>query len=614
MSIKKVRIEGISGGRATSRFFPQAGQFTSSCGFDPDLTVSAEQQASGLALPSCYTQFSGSNAQDATIAVITSPKTTKIYAVTAGGKLLSYTATFASETLIGTVAGSNAGGAAYYNNYIYIFGTGNQLKYKTQTVNFVVGGTLTGGTSGATAVVTADVDAGATGTLTLSTISGTFQNNEIITDGAGGSATADGVVFGTGDVSRYGPLSDTPVLINGWWNSLSLTALSSPTYPTIRLVSMPNHWAWVHIDNILYFCDFPTTGTVAPGQGIINRISTQKSTYEGEVNNTTVPSAYDVLDLPLGYYPTSIASYGTNVVISATQSIDSNNGLNQGVAALFIWNPTNEISFDQQISFPDPVASALLSRNGKLYVFSGNLIRGCRVSEYVGGSTLQELSYVDDGAIPLAGAVEAVGSRIHWGSFCLAPTESASVWAINSRTRSRTNDVQNIIAVGTQSSSVDQIITAFKWVNQQSGDESDAQFVVAYSEDVTANKGLFRKTSGGANTIASIIEFPLVVVGSNFRIDRIRVPLSQAMASGSSMALSVIYDDGVSTSSALTISNTAQPSASRVTFKTPQITGSGQNNFRLKMNMSGVGATVPTGIAFPLEVTLEVFDDELLFG
>jgi hypothetical protein len=613
MALKRIKIEGISGGRATSRFFPQKGQFTASCGFDPDLTVGSSTQASGLAIPSCYTKFSGSNAQDATIAIITNPKNTKIYAVTQGGKLISYSASFGSETLIGTVAGSNAGGAAYYNNYIYIFGTGNTLAFNNQTVNFTVGSLLTGATSGATATIKAQVDSGATGTLQLGNITGTFQNGETITDAAGGSAKASSIVTGTSDVARYGPLDNVPTITNAWWGGQGLTLLSNPTYPSIRNVTMPNHWAWVHIDNVLYFCDFPS-GTIAPGQGIINRISTQKGSFEGDTNNTTVPSAYDVLDLPLGYYPTSIASYGTNVAISATQTIDSVNGLNQGTAALFIWNPTNEITFDQQISLPDPVASALLSRNGRLLAFSGNLIRGIRVSEYVGGTTLQELAYVEDGSVPFAGAVEIVGQRIYWGSFCLAPTESASVWAINSRTRSKAYDVQNVIALGTQGSSADQIITAFKWVNQQSGDESDSQFVVAYCEDATANKGLYRKTGGGSGTIASVIEFPLVVVGSNFRIDRIRIPLSTSMSSGSSMELSVIYDDGVSSSSVLTISNSIQPSASRVTFKTPQITGAGQNNFRLKINMIGVNASVPTGIAFPLEVWVEVYDDEPLFG
>jgi len=71
---------------------------------------------------------------------------------------------------------------------------GSTLLYQTQTGNFTVGNTLTGGTSGATARIVADTDAGATGTLTLYDIVGTFANGEIITDGSGGSATTNGTV------------------------------------------------------------------------------------------------------------------------------------------------------------------------------------------------------------------------------------------------------------------------------------------------------------------------------------------------------------------------------------------------------------------------------------
>lgn len=70
----------------------------------------------------------------------------------------------------------------------------NRLNFDAQTVNFVVGGTLTGGTSGATATIVDQVDNGATGFVILGTITGTFQDNEIITGSLGGSATVNGVV------------------------------------------------------------------------------------------------------------------------------------------------------------------------------------------------------------------------------------------------------------------------------------------------------------------------------------------------------------------------------------------------------------------------------------
>jgi lambda family phage minor tail protein L len=73
------------------------------------------------------------------------------------------------------------------------------LAYDNQTTNFTAAKQLTGGTSTATATIMKDTDAGATGTLTLSNVSGTFQDGETITDdnGTPGSATVNGTAGGT---------------------------------------------------------------------------------------------------------------------------------------------------------------------------------------------------------------------------------------------------------------------------------------------------------------------------------------------------------------------------------------------------------------------------------
>jgi len=71
---------------------------------------------------------------------------------------------------------------------------GSTLAYDAQTANFTVGDTLTGATGGATARIVADADGGASGTLTLRDIVGTFENNEEVTDGLGGSALVNGTL------------------------------------------------------------------------------------------------------------------------------------------------------------------------------------------------------------------------------------------------------------------------------------------------------------------------------------------------------------------------------------------------------------------------------------
>ncbi|CAN7598131.1 hypothetical protein LJR234_004619 [Mesorhizobium amorphae] len=66
-----------------------------------------------------------------------------------------------------------------------------RLNFDTETVNFVSGQTVTGGTSGATATVVKVVDNGATGSLHIQSITGTYQDNETITGSVAGSAKAD---------------------------------------------------------------------------------------------------------------------------------------------------------------------------------------------------------------------------------------------------------------------------------------------------------------------------------------------------------------------------------------------------------------------------------------
>jgi hypothetical protein len=68
------------------------------------------------------------------------------------------------------------------------------LNYDAETGTFTVGLVLTGGTSGATATITALVDNGTTGELHLGAVTGTFETNETITDSSTGSATSNGVI------------------------------------------------------------------------------------------------------------------------------------------------------------------------------------------------------------------------------------------------------------------------------------------------------------------------------------------------------------------------------------------------------------------------------------
>jgi len=80
------------------------------------------------------------------------------------------------------------------------------LPYDAQSANFTVGKLLTGGTSAATGKIVADTDAGATGTLILEDITGTFVDGETITDSNStpGSATSNITTGATGTLELIG--------------------------------------------------------------------------------------------------------------------------------------------------------------------------------------------------------------------------------------------------------------------------------------------------------------------------------------------------------------------------------------------------------------------------
>lgn len=77
----------------------------------------------------------------------------------------------------------------------------NALEYDALTGDFAIADTVTGGTSGATAEILGIAPTSATaGTLYIGAITGTFQDNEALTDGATGAATSD-IPSGTSSAS-----------------------------------------------------------------------------------------------------------------------------------------------------------------------------------------------------------------------------------------------------------------------------------------------------------------------------------------------------------------------------------------------------------------------------
>jgi hypothetical protein len=123
------------------------------------------------------------------------PTGTLAYGGTTNGRWNTVQFAATGNTYLIGVNGSDSGfiydGTNYWPN---VKGGVSVLNYDARTVAFV-GGTLTGGTSGATGTIyKVVIGAPVTiGSIYLTNITGTFQDNEIITASGGGSATANGV-------------------------------------------------------------------------------------------------------------------------------------------------------------------------------------------------------------------------------------------------------------------------------------------------------------------------------------------------------------------------------------------------------------------------------------
>lgn len=538
-----LRIDSILEGQAPSQYFGQQGTFIASLAIDPDYPISSSDlKTSGFAVPISYAKFSGSNVTSSVLAVINNPKNNKTYIVLSNGRLISYDNTLGSETLIGTVAGGSAGGACYYNNYIYIFGTG---------------------------------------------------------------ASHD-------DVSRYGPLNNSPALFDAIWKSSTLgsqPALSNTTYPTIQGVSIPNHWGFVHgYDNSLYFLDFESkTGGTSPGQGLVHRIHTKKTTDEGDTNSTTIPSAYGALSLPLGFYPTAIVNVNTNVMIVGILTTDNN--INQGKAAFVMWDPTNAQGFFLgPVTLPDTLATAALNTNGDVYIWSGNAQNGVRLSKYGLGVSVSDVLLQEEGFPPFAGAVDSIGSRIVWGGFTSNPTLGSCVWSYGSKDARLPAGLHNIAK--TSNSSTAPIVTALKYVQQDS--YKQPKMVIAWNDG--SGSGLDKYSSNG--TVQSVMRW-MFNIGQKFEIERIRIPLAGAVDSTTSIQPKVYFDDltsspGVSSApgaALLTINATNALGKRKMLYKGAAVNSYiGQNNFVLELTWSNI---TPMPVALPILIKVDLKEDEV---
>lgn len=421
-----------------------------------------------------------------------------------------------------------------------------------------------------------------------------------ITGGAGnGAAYYNNFIFlaEATDLSMYGGMDQGASIAkteNVWTGATlgSLTALTNTTYPSVRGTPIPNHPMHVHGDNACYF------GDVKDGQGIINKIKTKKTTFEGDTNDTSV---YNALDLPFGFFPTDIESWGTDLIICAIQTLDAD--INQGKAAIFLWDPTDTVSFYRgPIFLPDPLVTAMLNINGVVHIWSGNAQNGVRLSRYIGGDTTEEIAYLEEGVPPFAGAVDALGSRISFGGFTTYPVNSASVLSWGSKRADLPRGLNNIVKSTSTGST--QMVFSLKYVQQTSN--VAPRLIVGWGDG--SAKGLDKLSTSA--TYASVFRSDMQNIGKKFEIEEIRIPLGAAVASNMSIVPKLFFDDLSSSLALATINDTNFTDSDRkIIYKNPDLKDArGENNFLLEFTIAG---TVELAITMPIEIVLNIFDDEL---
>lgn len=386
------------------------------------------------------------------------------------------------------------------------------------------------------------------------------------------------------DVARYGPLNGSPSLVQNYWTStLSLTAPTNTTYPSLsKGPALPNGVMHRHTDNKLYFTD------VVGNKGYLHYVSTTKTTVEGDTNNG---STYQAIDFPLGYYPTCIESYGTDLAIGLIEVTSSGHGLRAKSAKIAFWDTTSS-SFQKitDVELPDPYITALKNVNGVLYAFTGN-DKSSRILSFVGGYSFTEVDRRMDCQPPLQGAVDNAFYRIYFGSGTNFPSYYPVLYAVGSRIAG----LSGTHPVGV-SSDADSIITSVLY-QQKDGEEP----LIGWGDGT--NYGIDRNTRTTFNP--ALWRSEVFKLDKPFRLISYEFPLTDAVAANMTIT-PTIYTNGGNTSTALkAIDSTNFPNSEKKVTIFQDVKG--ETDFFLSLAWSG---TAGLGVSFPIIIEGETYEND----
>lgn len=393
------------------------------------------------------------------------------------------------------------------------------------------------------------------------------------------------------NITRYGPLNGSPALDQVYWGTtLSMTALTNTTYPSLRGVVMPNHSLLRSaIKSVVYVAD-----VLASNVGALHQFSTKKTTVEGDTTGTLLPPTSGIITFDYGLYPSCLENYGDEIAIGLFEG--TNTTIKQKPARIAFWDQESTV-VTRYVELPDPLITAMKMVNGVLYVFSGNASGGCRVVKFSGGYTFTEVYYDEDGVPPLAGAVDSLLYKVLWGGSTTDPSTAAVVKSLGSKRAGFMNANAMHVPYKASSAGTTPTVTALKFIEHASF--LKPQPVIGWTDG--SGKGLDKaSTTYGTATFQSEV----FRVGVPFQVVSLTIPLAQVTAANQTITPTLYFDDASSNDALTVINSTNYPSTRHVKLEP---TGSGgQNNFFLELAWSG---SVLATVALPIIIDIETLED-----
>lgn len=445
----------------------------------------------------------------------------------------------------------------------------------------------------------------------LSAITALGDLNDGGTASGNGCAYYDNYMYFARDttVARYGPLNGTPAFTDDYWvSTLGKTALSNSTYSEISESSfeVPNHILHRHTNGALYIAD------VLDNQGVIHYIKTSKTTVEGDTDNG---SKYDALDLPYGYFPTSMESYGDFLVIAVAEmssSVTFNSPLR---ARIIFWDTTSETYnqiIDHEVS--DALISKILNVNGTLYFFAGTPnSNGLKVYRYIGGNSVEEVILIGEAHPPLPGAVfhdtKAFYFACNTYNFSLEARPRIYMYDLN---------LSALHSIGAQANQSGLQTSITSIAKQKSSGSDVTSFVYSGWTNGTIS-GISRQDNNtnldspgsSVSTVNAEWISRSFSIGMPFKILKVRVPLlfPNGLDASTDITPSFLIDSDTTPVdlTSINITNFSSKSGKRSFSIKPNnpITGEHSFRFRLKWNNGSV-----TPVDLPILIEYELLTDE----